>query len=41
MDDVANPNHFSKSVRSANVPAEENIHKLCPTHQLLIGLDCG
>lgn len=39
-DDLANPNHFSQSVRSANVSAEENIHKLCPTHQLLIGLDC-
>lgn len=31
---------LSKRKLSKICPQKENIHKLCPTHQLLIGLDC-
>lgn len=34
------PTASFKACTQQNLPAEENIHKLCPTHQLLIGLDC-
>lgn len=34
------PTASFKACTQQNLAAEENIHKLCPTHQLLIGLDC-